>query len=532
MKKTISINLAGLVFNIEEQGYERLKQYLDAIRRIFANEAGASEIMEDIESRIAELFHDRLGKLKQVITEEDISEVIKIMGEPNDYAADGDQIPEVEYNSFENSKNVTDDFRQKRLYRDEDNASVAGVCAGLGHYFNIDPVVFRLIFVLMVILGGSGILIYIILILVVPEAKTTAEKLQMRGEPVNIESIKEHVSNLTEEAKKGVNKASQNVRNVLNKSHGLFQKIFLIASKVIGVGFLIGGLIGIVVFVGIFFGDVKLFPFYAENASNNLYSFLALIFESSHFSWVFIALFFVVIIPLLSLFLLGLKLLVDWKYKMKGFLIGLLVFWVVSIIVLSFYGVETGLQFKEERQVSQLVEYNSEDVGDTLFVDMSGAHADLTHTGDYDASNYLHIDNDSIYLSAITISIIKDASLEDFEVSYQKISNGPTGKIAYENAQAISMNCFIRKNELIYPAYYSFPLEDKIRGQYVRLEIRVPENKYVIIKNYDHDFPGDIQTKSMRRIEIESRDRVWTTTQKEDEIDQSSASKDSVQVAE
>jgi hypothetical protein len=107
----------------------------------------------------------------------------------------------------------------------------------------------------MVILGGSGILIYIILILVVPEAKTTAEKLQMRGEPVNIESIKEHVSNLTEEAKKGVNKASQNVRNVLNKSHGLFQKIFLIASKVIGVGFLIGGLIGIVVFVGIFFGS-------------------------------------------------------------------------------------------------------------------------------------------------------------------------------------------------------------------------------------------------------------------------------------
>lgn len=102
--------------------------------------------------------------MKQVITEEDISEVIKIMGEPNDYAADGDQIPEDEYSSDENSKNVTDDFRQKRLYRDEDNASVAGVCAGLGHYFNIDPVVFRLIFILMVILGGSGILIYIILI--------------------------------------------------------------------------------------------------------------------------------------------------------------------------------------------------------------------------------------------------------------------------------------------------------------------------------------------------------------------------------
>lgn len=532
MKKTISINLAGLVFNIEEQGYERLKQYLDAIRRIFSNEVGASEIMEDIESRIAELFHERLGKMKQVITESDIEEIIQIMGEPNDYAVDNEDETQDESTSSEESKKVFEEFRQKRLYRDEDKASVAGVCAGLGHYFNIDPVVFRLLFVFMVILGGSGILIYIILILVVPEAKTTAEKLQMRGEPVNIESIKEHVSNFTEDAKKGVNKASHNIRNAVSKSHSLLRKVFLVASKVIGVGFLVGGLIGTVVLIGVFFGDFKLFPFYVENAPNNLYSFLSLIFETNHFSWVFLAMFFVVIIPVVSLFVLGLKLIIDWKYKMKGFHIGALILWVISIIVLSFYGIETGLQFKEERQVSQLVEFDNEQMGDTLLVDMFSAFSEEPYFGDYESSNFMRIDKDSIYLSAVTISLIKDASIDEYEISYQKISNGPTGKMAYENAQAIYYNCAIEKNELILPGYYAFPIRDKFRGQHVRVEIRVPEDKYVIIKNYDDDFPCDIHTKSMRRIEKESKDRVWTTKQMVDDSRSTSAINDTTIILE
>lgn len=517
MKKTISINLAGLVFNIEEQGYERLKQYLDAIRRIFINEAGASDIMEDIESRIAELFHERLGKLKQVITDSDIEEIILIMGEPNDYALDGEGDSENESSSKDESKKVFEEFRQKRLYRDEDKASVAGVCAGLGHYFNIDPVVFRLLFVLMVILGGSGILIYIILILVVPEAKTTAEKLQMRGEPVNIESIKEHVSNFTEDAKKGVNKASHNIRNAVNKSHNLLRKVFLVASKVIGAGFLVGGIIGIVVLIGVFFGDFKLFPFYAENAPNNLYSFLSLIFETNHFSWVFIALFFVVIIPVVSLFVLGLKLIIDWKYKIKGFHIGALILWVISIIVLSFYGIETGLQFKEERQINQLIEFDQGHIGDTLLIDVFSNFLAEPYFEEHEMANFMRIDRDSIYLSSVTLSLVKDASVDEFEISYHKISSGPTGKVAYQNAQAIHFDCSLDKNQLVLPGYYSFPIQNKFRGQHVRVEIRVPEDKYVIIKNYDDDFPSDMQTKSMRRIEKESKDRVWTTKQVENE---------------
>ena len=530
MKKTISINVAGLVFNIEEQGYERLKDYLEAIRRIFSNEAGASEIMEDIESRIAELFHERLGKLKEVITLSDIEEVIKIMGEPRDYAVDADDEPEYQSSFKEDAKKVTEEFRQKRLYRDEDNASVAGVCAGLGHYFNVDPVVFRLLFVLMVILGGSGILVYIILVIVVPEAKTTAEKLQMRGEPVNIESIKEHVSSFTEDAKKGVNKATQNIKSAVNKSYSLFRNVFLILSKVLGFAFLVGGLVGLVVIIGVFFGDVKLFPFYADTASNNLFSFLSLVFESSNFSWVFFSMFLVVAIPLVALFMHGIKLVTDWKYSLKGFHIGALVVWIVSVIILSFYGIETGLQFKEERQVNQLLELESNQIGDTLIVDMTKSFSADLNLDDYEVSDFLRIDKDSIYLSTVTLSIVKDASIDEFEVSYQKNSNGPSGKAAYDNAQSIYFDCFMKENRLILPGYYSFPLKDKIRGQYVRVEIRVPDNKYVIVENYDDDFPHNIQTKSMRRVERDSKHRIWTAKSQNQEEENGLPASDTVSV--
>jgi phage shock protein PspC (stress-responsive transcriptional regulator) len=161
MKKTITINLAGLVFNIEEQGYDTLKVYLDAIRTIFLKESGASEIMEDIESRIAELFHSRLGKMKQVITEQDVAEVIEVMGQPSDYEVNDDEVGAEDNAHKEQAKSDADGSKSKRLFRDEDSATIAGVCSGLGHYFNLDPVVFRLFFVLLVILGGSGILIYI-----------------------------------------------------------------------------------------------------------------------------------------------------------------------------------------------------------------------------------------------------------------------------------------------------------------------------------------------------------------------------------
>ena len=136
MKKTISVNIACYVFNIEEEAYERLNQYLAKIKNNFGNAAERDEIMDDIELRIAELFQEKLAKNREVIIGADITEVIDILGHPEDFATDDDGV-------FEESTNAeyVNVESKKRLFRDKDNGQIGGVCSGLGHYFDVDPLI-------------------------------------------------------------------------------------------------------------------------------------------------------------------------------------------------------------------------------------------------------------------------------------------------------------------------------------------------------------------------------------------------------
>ncbi|HLT51709.1 MAG TPA: PspC domain-containing protein, partial [Arenibacter sp.] len=138
MNKTININLANLFFHIDEEAYAKLKHYLEAVKRSFANTNGSDEIIADIEARIAELFHEKMENERQVITQKEVDEVIVIMGQPEDYMVDED--------IFEDGpKNVPKTARVKKLYRDIDNKYIGGVSSGLGHYFGIDALWVRLI---------------------------------------------------------------------------------------------------------------------------------------------------------------------------------------------------------------------------------------------------------------------------------------------------------------------------------------------------------------------------------------------------
>jgi len=177
MNKTISINISGFVFNIEEQAYETLNTYLNRIRSNFKNEEERDEIMADIESRIAELFQEKITSSKQVIIPNDISEVIEILGHPEDFQSEEDFEQESDFqNNTDNNNDEKQKETTKRLFRDPDNASIGGVCSGLGHYLNLDVVIVRIIFVILFVVGGSGFLIYLILLFVIPEAKTTTDK--------------------------------------------------------------------------------------------------------------------------------------------------------------------------------------------------------------------------------------------------------------------------------------------------------------------------------------------------------------------
>lgn len=183
MKITVSINLGGYSFNIDEDAYTELKMYLKNLELHFSGEESSSEILSDIETRMAELFRSKITGYKQVINIEDVRQVISVLGTPEDISDSDDPSSREKFSSP----------RYHRMYRDPDHRMIGGVCSGMGAYWRIDPLIIRIIFIAFAFAGGLGILVYLILYVVLPEARTTAQKIEMKGNPVNIHNIKNSV---------------------------------------------------------------------------------------------------------------------------------------------------------------------------------------------------------------------------------------------------------------------------------------------------------------------------------------------------
>jgi phage shock protein PspC (stress-responsive transcriptional regulator) len=178
MKKTFSVNLGNRVYHIDDDAYNVLKDYLDRIEAYFIDQKEREDIMNDIELRMSELFSEHLGQGKQVITLADVRQVIAVMGDPRQIGGGEEEPRRTTYRRY----------GSRRMYRDPDDRLIAGVCSGLAAYFDMDPVVMRILFIIFLILG-FGVLVYLILWIVVPEARTTAQKIEMHGDPVNTTNI-------------------------------------------------------------------------------------------------------------------------------------------------------------------------------------------------------------------------------------------------------------------------------------------------------------------------------------------------------
>jgi len=207
MKKTITVNLGGTVFAIDEDAYELLKEYLERIENHFPDEKEKSEIMADIEARIAELLTPGQSPRIKPVTISDVEGVISVMGNPEDIAEDagveGDDPSGASGGKGPGAGGYAAGG-SRRIYRDVDNRLLGGVCSGIAAYWNIDVVWIRIIFVILTLGALSGVFIYLILWLVVPPAVTTAQKLEMRGEPVNISSIGRAVKDEFESVRKNL----------------------------------------------------------------------------------------------------------------------------------------------------------------------------------------------------------------------------------------------------------------------------------------------------------------------------------------
>lgn len=171
MKLTENINLAGLIFTIDDDALLKLQNYLNAIERNYRTKEEREEILGDIEARIAELFQAQLNKSKEVIGLSELNQVIEILGMPEEIAGH-DEKQETPYN-------YSPMQRSSRMFRDPENSILGGVCNGLGTYYNIDPVIIRVLFVLC--LGLGSLLVYIVLWIVLPPARSLNDKYQMKG---------------------------------------------------------------------------------------------------------------------------------------------------------------------------------------------------------------------------------------------------------------------------------------------------------------------------------------------------------------
>ncbi len=186
MNKVIHINLGGMPFIIDEDAYKALHDYLSSIHDHFRHSEGYEEITTDIESRLAELFRESMGA-RQIVTMKDVEAAIRIMGTPETFEAEATPIDDEGTTAHQATKHWR---TGRRLFRDPEDKVLCGVCSGLAAYLGIeDPLWVRLAFVLFTLSGGFGFPLYIILCLIVPEAKTASDRLAMRGEPINVSNI-------------------------------------------------------------------------------------------------------------------------------------------------------------------------------------------------------------------------------------------------------------------------------------------------------------------------------------------------------
>ncbi len=230
MNKTVTANISGIVFHIESQAYEQLHQYLTTIRNYFHDSDGKDEIMADIESRIAELFRESLQNGREVITKAEVQRVVEIMGEPEQYM-DEDHESYKHSTSQEESGN-RQKIKSKKLFRDPDDKVLGGVCSGLGHYFGIDRIWLRALFLIAIVAGfGAGFIIYVILWAIIPKAISTSEKLEMKGEPINVENIGNTIKDEFNSFKKKVGNDEMN--SMGDKAGNALYKFFDFAGKIL-----------------------------------------------------------------------------------------------------------------------------------------------------------------------------------------------------------------------------------------------------------------------------------------------------------
>ena len=501
MKKTFTINISGTVFHIDDDAYERLNNYISQINRHFGSDTEAREIVEDIESRISELFQERVKDGNEVISTEHVDEIIRIMGMPEafDDAKEGEEPPIKMAHPI-----------HRKLYRDPDERVLGGVCSGLGAYFNYDPVIIRLIFVLLVFLGaGFSLIIYLILWIVVPKASNSAQRLEMRGEEVNINNISKNIKEEIQDVKENYEKFRTNSRgrdridhagNIFGSAFGAIIKIFAV---IIGIALVFAGISAIIALVTSLFITNEFIGI--SPIGHGIPHYLDLFVSGNTLFWFWIGLGLTIGIPLIMLAYLGTKLI--FRFKSRNGAVGLtaLGLWLIGLVLLIFMLVRGFSDFKSGSTSTKLEQLTTK--SDTLYLKLGADEFSdyLDSNLNFDRLRIASINGKQFLLNQPVLDIVKSET-NNFSLVIKTKARGHNLDKAQNNAREINYKFTMQDSLITFQPWYMLPEKAVWRNKQVEITLRVPENKTIYlsqdlikiihdIKNTSDTWDGDMGGK-------------------------------------
>jgi phage shock protein PspC (stress-responsive transcriptional regulator) len=502
MKKTISISVSNMLFHVEEDACEILQNYLSTLNNHFASEEGGEEIYNDIQARAAEILQSKNSINKQVITTEDVNDLIAKLGTPADFGMDENKSTQQKESTHNNTNFTygTNTKKTKRLYRDTDNKVVGGVCSGIGYYFGFDPVWLRIGLAASLLFYGFGFIPYIILLIVVPKAETTSEKLEMRGEPVNVDNI----AKMMQDELKGVgtrvgkfgadlnSSIGNDSRNFFEKSFGflgdVLSGIFKAIYKIVQVCFIILGII-------LFFSLIPVIMAYFSGSNKELAYFINGIFPDS--TTELIGVWSVILLclgPIIGLLYTGIRLLIGQKEKNKwvGAVVGLCITFGIAGLVYAQLKIQDQFEYTAENPETEKLNIDA----DTLKISMVENNTRLKSSRvpkiyrnrwfgrtNFKLNNLQYFETDSSeFFGGKTELDISLADSNYFELIVNKKSNGPSKSSAKVSAEKIIYSYKTENNQLLINKLFSLQKDEKWRNQEVELELKVPENKIIYLE--------------------------------------------------
>jgi len=449
MKKTYTINLSGKIFHIDEDAFEKLQTYITTLKNHYDKEEDGTEIMCDIENRIAELFSQfQKEQFREVINVEDVNQIISIMGRPNDI------IDEEEPSAPSPLK------PSRKLYRDTDKRILGGVAAGISNYFQVSIIFIRLLFVLLAFSYGISILAYLILWILIPKAKTTKEKLEMCGESINISNIERSIKETIQDIKESP------FTLFLKRCGAILAKIIHIIDRILTTCFAIF----------LFFGSLTLFCFFiALLFLPNLmpwwerYNEFSCLISNTNLIIGKTAVFFLGGIPILALVFISIKLLFRFRSNNKMIFFTSLSVWFISLVMLIIVGFIELRTWNQDRVESS----------QRIYIDSPDRHITLKPTERFPVPK-THLNNprkiigygSNYLLSKTEVHIIhsKEATTPYLDITYRSYNN----LAQTSRKQNIDFQHKICNDTIIYDPY--FRVKRPFRRERVILRLHLPDN--------------------------------------------------------